>query len=110
MIYRFLLSFTLLLLTSSSFAQTVRWDQGVVIGIDIEAGFDAGFEFSGQSETLMLRLCPPTKPGYDPNPYFFEILRHAHTTRYQIDLAYSEGVGRDPVTGRNKLCVVHIKY
>jgi hypothetical protein len=84
--------------------------RGIVTGFNVEVGREPGIDFLADETVYLFRLCHPTQPGFDPNHYFFELFKQAHTLEREIEVFYSEGIGRDPATSHNKLCVVGVKY
>jgi hypothetical protein len=75
----------------------------------VQPGEDVGVEIESSLVTL-IRLCQPLKPGVDVNYYLYHRLNLAHERGDQVNVIYEERMGRDPVTGRNKLCLVELIY
>lgn len=101
-----------LLVSSVSFADYSRKYEitGKVAKFHVQPGYDVGVQITGETESALIRLCQPTQPGVDVNYYLYHRLNKAQSEQADVLVVYSERLGKDPVTGRNKLCLVELVY
>ncbi|HEX4925225.1 MAG TPA: hypothetical protein VFV50_14120 [Bdellovibrionales bacterium] len=111
MIGRILLALTLLV-SAVSFADYSRKYEikGRVGPFHVQPGYDVGVKIEGEAESALIRLCQPTQPGMDVNYYLYHRLNKAQSEGAEVLVIYNERTGKDPVTGRNKLCLIELVY
>ena len=95
-------------------ADASAWNNKTVTGLvgvfHVQPGEDVGVEIMGDRGMTLIRLCQPTQIGVDVNYYLYHRLNKAQSENKPVKIIYNERWMKDPVTGRNKLCLIELIY